>query len=818
MQSEDYLKQLDPLIQRLNTTIMGYKYDRKGLANTIGGLQQFLETAFGLKAVQQKPFPKLPAKLFRDLSPDGPLAISARLCAEFMKEKGIKRLDWTKTEFRRELIDVVTRIRQELIRAGYIQTPRVLILPSCPQEGKLRHAISKMGGKIVPQSESTSATHILYPFPASGDPNDGQEYLRTIELRGALAHVHWWFLPDSYDEWISSLSAPGEPEPDSSPPGGRPWKVYYSWAIDSEKYNEWMNEIDYETEEGIAENKHARESGMDEAIANEKGKADGSVHGERKRSKRAAAAAAEVAPGYLKALAPGSVSRKGVSINRRYLEGGHGIDLSFGQRQASSGLPVAGAMPCGLKRKHVSYMLPAKASWFCTEEINEIERLEFPEVFQVGEADGDVLKKRYLHVRNGIIEEFKKDTGRTLGMAVAWKALNEEFSFVRKVFDFLDRWGIINYAGPGNRLRAPVDGYGMNPVGSGGLVKFDRHPPPSIGAESASHGPFASFKSNHSRKNMLTLPAISRSNKIYCAAYPDVDVTQLRYFCPKNGTSLSQKAFKEGRFPPDCSARDFILLRENDYVWSSEWSEAEVLLLLEGIESYGDDWDAISKHIGGNTATRKSPLECMSFFLQLNPEEFAFQDFMAETLFAEDSKKMCSWSDTMHKSLEKMGLRGPLPFEEAANPTMATLNLIQRFVDPAVAAEFALAAINVFVLRVDEKRAELQSKNEEWKPGGQVEQACIASAQPDAVAAGLKAAAKRAQYLLEDVEYEMNRYALQACEWEHIRIGEKLRRVIEIDTKDFKSQIKSSENKTSKLLDEYSALSEAKEKRQKTSE
>ncbi len=31
------------------------------------------------------------------------------------------------------------------------------------------------------------------------------------------------------------------------------WKVTVRWVYDSEKYNEWMNPVDYETEEAVAE-------------------------------------------------------------------------------------------------------------------------------------------------------------------------------------------------------------------------------------------------------------------------------------------------------------------------------------------------------------------------------------------------------------------------------------------------------------------------------------------------------------------------------------------------------------------------------------
>lgn len=32
-----------------------------------------------------------------------------------------------------------------------------------------------------------------------------------------------------------------------------PWKVTVRWVYDSEKFNEWMNPLDYETEEAVAE-------------------------------------------------------------------------------------------------------------------------------------------------------------------------------------------------------------------------------------------------------------------------------------------------------------------------------------------------------------------------------------------------------------------------------------------------------------------------------------------------------------------------------------------------------------------------------------
>lgn len=70
-----------------------------------------------------------------------------------------------------------------------------------------------------------------------------------------MALVHWWYTPDSWNGYIPADTAPEIAEPDKRIKG--PWKVYARWLQDSAKYNEWMNPIDYETEEAQAEQEAA---------------------------------------------------------------------------------------------------------------------------------------------------------------------------------------------------------------------------------------------------------------------------------------------------------------------------------------------------------------------------------------------------------------------------------------------------------------------------------------------------------------------------------------------------------------------------------
>ncbi len=61
--------------------------------------------------------------------------------------------------------------------------------------------------------------------------------------------MHWWYLPDSYDEWISAKVAPADVAPEKEAQGSEPLRVYVRWLTDSEHFNEWMNPLDFEWEE-----------------------------------------------------------------------------------------------------------------------------------------------------------------------------------------------------------------------------------------------------------------------------------------------------------------------------------------------------------------------------------------------------------------------------------------------------------------------------------------------------------------------------------------------------------------------------------------
>lgn len=109
------------------------------------------------------------------------------------------------------------------------------------------------------------ATHIVYP-PPPPNPVD-EDYVRPLDIRGKHALVHTWYYPDRYvgvvHGWVScaafsylsvycsydslvALTEMGGVTPESPPVVPKQWLVSSRWLTDTDNFNEWMNEEDYQ--------------------------------------------------------------------------------------------------------------------------------------------------------------------------------------------------------------------------------------------------------------------------------------------------------------------------------------------------------------------------------------------------------------------------------------------------------------------------------------------------------------------------------------------------------------------------------------------
>jgi len=106
-----------------------------------------------------------------------------------------------------------------------------------------------------------------------------------------------------------------------------------------------------------------------------------------------------------------------------------------------------------------------------------------------------------------------------------------------------------------------------------------------------------------------------------------------------------------------------------------DWSDQELLLLLEGIEMYDDDWSKVEEHIGTRSAQ-----QCIRKFLALPIED--------PYLAAEGGEA--------GKGALRFG--GVVPFEQADNPVMSVVAFLAGVVSPGVAAEAAKTALHELVV------------------------------------------------------------------------------------------------------------------------
>lgn len=137
---------------------------------------------------------------------------------------------------------------------------------------------------------------------------------------------------------------------------------------------------------------------------------------------------------------------------------------------------------------------------------------------------------------------------------------------------------------------------------------------------------------------------------------------------------LCPPCYNDGRFPSTMFSGDFVKLTTTtvgvngvdieEKAGQTDWTDAETLLLLEGIELYDDDWVAISEHVG-----TKSREACVLKFLQL-PIEEGYDD---EGLPSADGGLNGSIGTNGVKKEGDLGLLrfGRIPFDKADNPVLS---------------------------------------------------------------------------------------------------------------------------------------------------
>lgn len=156
-----------------------------------------------------------------------------------------------------------------------------------------------------------------------------------------------------------------------------------------------------------------------------------------------------------------------------------------------------------------------------------------------------------------------------------------------------------------------------------------------------------------------------------------IDCTRTRFHYSKSAPITSGSAsgkirfdlcpacFQHGRFAG--SPLEFVKLEDEDYSGvpdrDAPWTDTELLLLLEALEVFDENWNAIADHVG--TRTRE---QCVVKFLQLEIDD-----------------KYIESETAAQPSLGPLN-RGRIPFSQADNPVMSVIAYLAAMNKPEIAA------------------------------------------------------------------------------------------------------------------------------------
>uniref|UniRef100_A0A8C1MI81 SWI/SNF related, matrix associated, actin dependent regulator of chromatin, subfamily c, member 1a n=1 Tax=Cyprinus carpio TaxID=7962 RepID=A0A8C1MI81_CYPCA len=621
----------------------------KTLAALVVQLLQFQEDAFG-RRVSNPALTKLPAKIFLDFKPGGALCHILGSAYKFKSEQGWRRFDLQNPSRMDRNVEMFMNIEKTLVQNNSLTRPIVYIVSDMEQKqaSKLKDIIKRHQGTIT--EDKSKATHIIYPSTA-------QEWLRPVMRKDKQVLVHWGNYPDSYDTWISTSDVDGDVE--DPPSSEKPWRVHAKWVFDTDAFNEWMNEEDYEVDENKKPVSFRQRifPGEESSRTPDRKDRKSLVAGKKRRRSPSPPSTPAESRKKGKKGNPGSQGRRRGHQNDDEQDEDLTKDLedpspvpgmeevtlpkNVNQKKDSENTPVKGGTVDEQGKTEVNRLIdsednvteqthhiiiPSYAAWFDYNSIHEIERRALPEFFNG--KNKSKTPEIYLAYRNFMIDTYRLNPQEYLTSTSCRRNLTGDVCAVMRVHAFLEQWGLVNYqvdseSRPLPMGPPPTPHFNVLADTPSGLVPLHHRPPQVPPAQ-----------------QMLNFPEKGKDKP-----------TDLQNFGLR--TDIYSKKNPKGK----------------GAAGGREWTEQETLLLLEALEMYKDDWNKVSEHVGSRTQD-----ECILHFLRLPIED--------------------QYLESSEASLGPLAYQ-PIPFSQSGNPVMSTVAFLASVVDPRVAAAAAKAALGM---------------------------------------------------------------------------------------------------------------------------
>uniref|UniRef100_A0A665TZ41 SWI/SNF related, matrix associated, actin dependent regulator of chromatin subfamily c member 2 n=1 Tax=Echeneis naucrates TaxID=173247 RepID=A0A665TZ41_ECHNA len=615
----------------------------KSLAGLVVQLLQFQEDAFG-RRVNNPALTKLPAKCFLDFKAGGALCHILGSVYKFKSEQGWRRFDLQNPSRMDRNVEMFLNVEKNLVQNNCLTRPTVFLSPDIEQKqaSKLKDIIKRHQGSIT--DDKSKATHHIYP---SSSHQEEEEWLRPVMRKDKQVLVHWGLYPDSYDTWVSASEVDGDVE--DPPSSDRPWKVHAKWVLDTDAFNEWMNEEDYEVDENKKpvsfrqrifpkEEESSRTPDRKERKANSGKKrrrspSPPSTPAEsRKKGGKKGKRSGNPRPEQSGLTSPLSINDLSIFVCLQ-------DDEEQGKAEINR-LIDAGEDNVTEQTHHI--IIPSYAAWFDYNCIHEIERRALPEFFNG--KNKSKTPEIYLAYRNFMIDTYRLNPQEYLTSTSCRRNLTGDVCAIMRVHAFLEQWGLVNYqvdaeSRPLPMGPPPTPHFTVLADTPSGLMPLNHRPPPVRTTSIPPPQPMPNF-ADKGKDKPIDLQNFGLRTDLYKKNQKGKAVTSTR-----------------------------------------EWTEQETLLLLEALEMYKDDWNKVSEHVGSRTQD-----ECILHFLRLPIED--------------------PYLESTEASLGPLAYQ-PIPFSQSGNPVMSTVAFLASVVDPRVASAAAKAALEEFSRVREEVPAEL---------------------------------------------------------------------------------------------------------------
>uniref|UniRef100_A0AAR2IML8 SWI/SNF related BAF chromatin remodeling complex subunit C1b n=1 Tax=Pygocentrus nattereri TaxID=42514 RepID=A0AAR2IML8_PYGNA len=627
----------------------------KSLSGLIIQLLQFQEDAFGRRA-SNPGLTKLPAKCFLDMKPAGALCHVLGSAYKFKSEQGWRRFDMQNPSRFDRNVEMFVSVEKTLLQNNLLSRPVVYLSPELEQKqaSKLKDIITRHQVSMALSRRNyfrhVAVTCILVYPAISGE----EEWLRPIMLLDQDVHAKWVLDTDTYNEWMN--------EEDYEVDDSKRSMSYRRRIYPQDEEVESHLPIFFHPSHKVSGKKRRRSPSPSSSESRKKGGKKGS--GLYKRRGQQEEEPEEdltkdmedptPVPNMEEVMLPKNVNMKKDSENTP-VKGGTMADLDDQEDEFLSGdeedqgrefgRGLDGEESATEQTHHI--IIPSYTSWFDYNCIHRIERRALPEFFNG--KNKSKSPEIYLAYRNFMIDTYRLNPQEYLTSTSCRRNLTGDVCALIRVHAFLEQWGLINYqvdaeSRPLPMGPPPTPHFNVLTDSPSALVPL-QHRPLQVNTQTVPASQHMLNFPEKSREKPSDLQNFGLRTDIYAKKHPKT------------------KGANAGR----------------------EWTEQETLLLLEALEMYKDDWNKVSEHVGSRTQD-----ECILHFLRLPIED--------------------PYLENSEASLGPLAYQ-PVPFSQSGNPVMSTVAFLASVVDPRVASAAAKAALEEFSRVREEAPPELFNPN-----------------------------------------------------------------------------------------------------------